>query len=137
MTGQLLGRMNTSAPSVAQGPRGSASFRSVRSAESQAPPGPTESTFKLDSGLSDFFRGCQLEARGGVMHGESTSLHFAAYRGYLYSLAPDSLLHLQRQQYKTQKKFQKCSFSELCLDLSPSSVSGVLFHSIQLNIHSC
>ena len=86
MTGQLLGRMNTSAPSVAQGPRGSASFRSVRSAESQAPPGPTESTFKLDSGLSDFFRGCQLEARGGVMHGESTSLHFAAYRGYLYSL---------------------------------------------------
>ena len=71
------------------------------------------------------------------MHGESTSLHFAAYRGYLYSLAPDSLLHLQRQQYKTQKKFQKCSFSELCLDLSPSSVSGVLFHSIQLNVHSC
>ena len=62
-------------------------------------------------------------------------MHFAAYRGYLYSLAPDSLLHLQRQQYKTQKKFQKCSFSELCLDLSPSSVSGVLFHSIQLNIH--
>ena len=49
--------MNTSAPSVAQGPRGSASFRSVRSAESQAPPGPTESTFKLDSGLSDFFLG--------------------------------------------------------------------------------
>lgn len=35
------------------------------------------------------------------------------------------------------QKFQKCSFSELCLDSSPSSVSGVLFHSIQLNIHFC
>lgn len=65
------------------------------------------------------------------------SLHFAADRGHLYSLAPDSLLHLQRRQYKTQKQFQKCSFSELCLDSSPSSVSGVLFHSIQLNIHFC